>query len=403
MKLILKYIYLLFLTSIMYGCIETFEYETKVFESALVVEASISNEFKLQKIKLSRTHKLKEETNINTETGATVEVTDDQGNTFSFNELSPGEYTSNSPFAAVQNRSYRLMITTSDNKSYSSNNQQIKSLSPLQKVTAKAITTNDGGIKKEGISIIAESYDASRNSNFYRYEYEETYKIVAPFWSSQETEIILRTFPFKVGLTNKTKEDRNCYKTEKSEHIILTETATLSEDRVNFSVNFLEKSDFKITNRYSILVKQHIQSREAYTFYKILNNLSSSESLFSQMQPGTLIGNIVSNDNVNENVLGFFEITSVSSKRIFFNYSDFYQGELPEYIEKCEVIAPTLRRPKDIESSPLIEILDKGKYIYYMDNPKTETHLKGPYLLVSKACGNCTELSSNIKPNFWVD
>ena len=41
---------------------------------------------------------------------------------------------------------------------------------------------------------------------------------------------------------------------------------------------------------------------------------------------------------------------------------------LPEYIEKCEVIAPTLRRPKDIESSPLIEILDKGKYIYYTVN-----------------------------------
>ena len=400
MKLNRKHINFLFLIFLVYSCVEPFEFKTAGFESALVVEASISNEVKFQKIKLSRTYKL-ENSGITNEIGATVVVTDDKKNVYNFNELSPGEYTSNTPFAAVQNRNYQLTITTSDNKSYTSNNQQIKSVSPIQNLTAKAITTNIGGIEKEGISINVESYDSSRNSNFYRYEYEETYKIVAPYWSPSKLDVLSRRLPFRVRLINRSaNETKTCYTSNKSSRIIQTETTSLSEDKVNFSVNFLKKSDFKITNRYSILVKQYIQSIEAYTFYKILNDLSSSESLFSQIQPGTLIGNIVSNDNANENVLGFFEVSSVSSKRVFFNYSDFYQGDLPEHIEDCNFIAPSL---VDRDFSPLIDELDRGNYIYYLENTGTIPNLVGPYLLVPKSCGDCTVLGSNIKPSYWVD
>ena len=400
MKLNRKHINILFLILLVYSCVEPFEFKTTEFESALVVEASISNEVKFQKIKLSRTYKL-ENSGVTNEIGATVVVTDDKKNVYNFNELSPGEYTSNTPFAAEQNRNYQLTITTSNNKSYTSNNQQIKSISPIQKLTAKAITTNIGGIEKEGISIDVESYDSSRNSNFYRYEYEETYKIVAPYWSSSKLDVLSRTQPFRVQLINRSaNETKTCYASNKSSRIIQTETTSLSEDKVNFSVNFLTKSDFKITNRYSILVKQYIQSIEAYTFYKILNDLSSSESLFSQIQPGTLIGNIVSNDNANENVLGFFEVSSVSSKRVFFNYSDFYQGDLPEHIEDCNFIAPSL---VDRDFSPLIDELDRGNYIYYLENTGTVPNLVGPYLLVPKSCSDCTVLGSNIKPSYWVD
>lgn len=399
MKLNKKHIILLSFISLIYSCIEPFEYKTISFESAIVVEASITDEIKTQKIKLTRTYKL-EESNINNETGASVMITDNTGNTFNFNEVSPGRYDSAAPFAALKNKKYQLTIKTSDNRTYISNNQEIKSISPLQNVIAKAVTSNIGGIEKQGISITAESYDSLRNSNFYRYEYEETYKIISPFWSPQELEVISRNQPFRVRIINRTKEEQTCYATNSSNEIIQTQTVTLSEDRVSIPVKFIEKSDFTIRNRYSILVKQYIQSIEAYTFYKILDQLSSSENLFSQIQPGTLIGNIVSTDNVNESVLGFFEVNSVSSKRIFFNFTDFYQGDLPEYIEKCIITAPVLA---DRDFSPLIFDLDSKKYIYYMDNPKTEAHLEGPYLLVPRSCGDCNILGSSVKPNFWVD
>jgi len=399
MRLNRIYLKLLFFVLIIYSCVEPFEYKTTSFESALVVEASITNEIKFQKIKITRAHKL-EETAITNETGALVTINDGQGNTYGFNEISPGEYSSNTPFAAVQNRKYQLLIKTSDNRTYTSNNQQIGSVSPLENLTAKAVTTNLGGVENQGISIVAESYDPSRKSNFYRYEYEETYKILATFWSPYKLEIVSRNLPFKVKTVSRTKEEKICYMTKTSNEIIQTETVTLSEDRVNFPVKFIEKSDFTIRNRYSILVKQFVQSIEAYSFYKILDQLSSSESLFSQIQPGILIGNIVSTENENESVLGFFEVTSVSSKRIFFNFSDFYQGDLPDHIEGCEIVSPLL---VDRTTSPLIHMIDEDKYIYYKDNPRTNQHLVGPYLLVTKSCSDCTVLGTNIKPSFWVD
>ena len=42
------------------ACIEPFEVETKSFESALVIEATIINELKHQEITLSRTFKFEE-------------------------------------------------------------------------------------------------------------------------------------------------------------------------------------------------------------------------------------------------------------------------------------------------------------------------------------------------------
>lgn len=404
MKLNLRNFFFIFLIYISNSCVETFEYKTLAFESALVVEATITNETKLQKIKLTRAYKL-EEKNITPETGAIVIVIDDQGNTFNFNELSPGEYISNNPFAAIQNRKYQLTIKTNDNKTYTSNKQEFKSISPIQNVRAEAITSNVGGIPEEGISIIAESFDPSRNSNFYRYEFEETYRITSPFWSSEELKITSRTHPFEVELIGKTKEDKICYVTKSSDKIIITETTNLSEDRVNFSVNFIKKEDSRIKDRYSVLVKQHIQSLEAYTFYKVLDELSSSDNLFSQIQPGVLIGNLFSDDNPNENVLGFFEVTSVTSKRLFFNYTDFYDLGFPGINYECtNLFAPALNSNG---RSPLIEALDSGAFIFYREREYLGegVNVQGPgnYVLVKVACGDCTILGTNIKPTFWVD
>ena len=191
------------------SCVEPFEYKTLTFESALVVEASISSENKKQSIKLSRTSKI-EDSNIIPETNATVKVVDDLNNTFNFTENSPGNYISDVSFNAKQNVTYQLKIKTQDNKTYTSNEQKITGSSPIQNLVAKAtIFAESGGVDKEGVAIYVESYDPDRESNYYRYEYEETYRIVAPYWVPKELEIVSRTAPFKVKLVNKTEEKKH--------------------------------------------------------------------------------------------------------------------------------------------------------------------------------------------------
>lgn len=401
MKLNLKNITFILLITVMYSCIETLEYKTITYESALAVEARITNETKLQKVKLTRVYKLEDENTTN-ETGAIVTVTDDQGKIFNFNEFSPGEYISNTPFAALQNVKYQLHIKTNDQKTYTSNQQEIKGISSLQNVKAKAVTSNIGGIPQEGISIIAESFDPTRNSTFYRYEFEETNKIIAPYWSPNYIKIIRRESRPIIEIVRKNYEDRICYKTEFSNNIIITETTNLTEDRVSIPVNFIQKNDVKIRFRYSILVRQYVQTPEAYNYYKLLEKLSTSENLLSPVQPGILIGNVFSNENENEDVLGFFEVASVSSKRLFFNFSDFYDKGLTGIYNYCKFYKAPILWDHWGEYSPLIDLLDKGEYMYFAPNEPSDFR-PGNHLFVLKECGDCTVYGSNIKPTFWID
>lgn len=383
---------------IFWGCVEPFKIKTIAFDSALVIEASITNELKTQTVKVSRTYRLEESRTV-PEENAIVQISDNQNNVYLFTEKKPGTYISSTPFEAILGRDYQLSIKTNDNRLYLSNQQKIGSISPINKLTVEAKTYTKSGIEKEGIVITAQSYDSNNNANFYRYEYEETYQIIAPLWSSEELKIISKWPPI-LKVAQRTIDNKTCYKTDFSNEIIQTETTALSEDRVNFAVKHIDKTNFKIRNRYSLLVKQYIQSREAYRYYKTLNKISSSESLFSQIQPGTLIGNIYSTEDTNENVLGFFEVASVSKKRVFLNYLDFFTKYIPPHIESCAYIAPDLIFEG---ASPLVDNLVSNKYIYFSPNPKTFDFLTGPYLLVPKSCGDCTVLGSNIKPPFWID
>ena len=87
-----------------------------------------------------------------------------------------------------------------------------------------------------------------------------------------------------------------------------------------------------IRNRYSILVKQYVQSLAAHTYYETLKEISDNGSILSQTQPGFFRGNISSVDNPREKVIGFFEVSSYSEKRIFFNFSDLFpKTPAPEY------------------------------------------------------------------------
>ena len=151
-----------------------------------------------------------------------------------------------------------------------------------------------------------------------------------------------------------------------------------------------------------MLLTQHVESFEAYSYYKTLNKISSSQSRFTQNQPGFVSGNITSKINTDAKVLGYFDVTSVSKKRVFFNYTDYFPNNTIDFIEECVYVVPLL---SDEGTSPLIEEIRRGNYLYnkvFIPLPLT-LGPHGPYLLVAKICGDCRELGDSIKPTFWVD
>lgn len=392
----IKVLFQLLLILSIISCTEPYSLQVNNFQSVIVIEAVLTNEMKFQEVKLSRTFKFEENQN-EVESGAVVKIIGADGSVYDFVETD-GVYKSVLQFQAVPDVNYELNIVTSNGNNYVSNVEKLPTASPLENITASVVLQE--GVK--GVEIAANSYDPSNTSKYYRYTYEETYKVIVPNWSAGK--LIFNPANSSVAIVPRDDpETRVCYSTNNSKSIILKSTNEEIEDRVsNFPVRFIAQDDYIITNRYSILVKQFVQSYDSYNFYKILKSFSSSDNVLSQVQPGFVYGNIRCINNANEKVIGIFDVATVSEKRIFFNYEDLFPGEFPPpYFDTCEV------REFDSSctgpfSSPcgyqgyagLRYFYDAGTYVFY-------EKVGVMYRMVSPLCGDCTFFSSNVIPPFW--
>lgn len=411
------------------GCVEEFETDSedgsKKLENLLVVDAKLTDENKRHFVFLSRTFQFLND-DVPPETNAQVSIIDNDDNEYIFSETEAGVYRSDVAFSALPDKDYHLIIRTSDGKTYESNPEKIPVQIPIQELTAVR-TSDDFG--NEQVSILVNTDITSGSSGFFRYEYEETFKIIAPFYNPFEWGEIDYTFftdgdLYDVDIKPREEEARVCFGTRNSKNIVLGETETMTTNSLSrFPVKNISRDDYAISHRYSILVKQFSLSVDSYGYYLNLENFSSSESVFSNIQPGFLEGNIYDSSDSENRVLGYFEVASVSEERLFFNFEDFFPDEpLPPYVINCEPTgAPPLHSPGfewdhttgvitgDAES-PLIEAILAGVVAYHATNENflTELHENGiagtaPYFTKSTACVDCRVLGSNVKPDFWIE
>lgn len=399
LKMTVKHTIYLLSALLFSGCIESFEPEGLEFQSALVIEATITNQMITQTITLNRAFEFGSD-GPEPETNASVLLVENGQSQIEFLETSPGVYTSEVPFAAQEGIEYELQVVASNGRRYASNPVVLTQPSQIDELFAERITADDG---TDGIAIMVNSFDPSGNSENYRYEYEETYRVEAPDW--RPNDLFLLEGPgiprCQVQVMPRQQEERVCFPTDLSNTIIQTTTGGLEEDRVSrFVVRFIDRDNFIISFRYSILVRQMIQSAAAFEFFETLDEFSGSGSLFSQIQPGRLIGNVFSAVDEEEIVLGFFDVATVTEQRIFFNYDDFYPGEpLPPFINPCNRIAPILA---DMTGCILSTFVEANAVRYIEENSAPEP-MEGPFIVVPRICGDCTELGPTAIPDFWVE
>ncbi len=421
------------------GCIEPFEFETRDAEGVLVVQATITDVLKKQVVVLSRTADLANvnidardtldvrrpfvptvKERVNPENGAMVKLLDDQGNMFEFVNSGDGVYESVAEFALVQNVEYQLRIETLNNEIYESEFEALAGKSNINDVYAERNLNENG---EEGITIFADGSDSDGNSDYFRYEYEETYKIIAPNYTGLELEIIREErvdindstilWP-DVKLASITEERQVCYNSDSSVNINLANTNALASSVLEgHVVRFINRDNAILSHRYSILLRQYVINGETYNYYQNLSNFAQSESVFSEIQPGFLEGNLKRTDIQDGSVIGYFEVASVVQQRLFFNYEDFFPDEeLPPYFgnTNCErMIVPTLGNPERDGPQPpwcpapsLIRRI-KSREISYIGINVDPGECEGPYLMTAGICGDCTILGSNVKPDFWID
>lgn len=412
------------ISTVIHGCIDEISLKSETqFDSALVIEAIITNESKQQEIKLSRAYRL-ESSGPTPESGAMVRLVGDNGEEQIFSEsITPGLYISNNIFAAGPSIAYTLEITTLDGSTYGSEEETLTPIVPIDDLYAQRSFDENG---TEGVSIFLDASGSSSGDVYYRYEYEETYKVIAPLYSPQELIVLNDDFDYPQGFfagytlqeiidffferRTRPEQEQICYNTVSSNSIILADTDNLTGDSLDsFRIRFMGRNNYIISHRYSILVRQFIQNLAGHTYYKTLNEFSSSENIFSENQLGFLQGNIFSLNNEEEKVIGFFEVSSVNEQRIYFNYDDLFPGEqLPPYVVQCDdFIEPILLKEDfvhNIIGSPVIDAL-RGGFVYYdlTNDTNPSPFSVRPFSLVLQVCGDCTVLGENVVPEFWEE
>ncbi|MFS4418753.1 DUF4249 domain-containing protein [Maribacter sp. 2307ULW6-5] len=392
------------MVSVLASCVEPFDISGEVetgenIENFLVVEATVTNEPKQQEVLLGRGRSFANDSLQPVTQNANVSVVDGNGNRFSFTETEPGRYVSDQMFQALPNTTYQLNIQTAQGSSYASELVSLPETATIAAVYAERII-NDLGV--EGIAIYVDSEIMPGEAPFLRYQYEETYKIIAPLWSPLDIVVTDPNPPYGFDLVAREQEERVCYDTRLSNRVIQATNLRRTGNQVNRNlVRFIPSDDFMISHRYSILVRQLAQAADAYSFYRTLNEQSGNQSLFTEIQPGFIEGNVSNTGNPNEKVLGFFEVANVSQERLFFNYDDFFPDEdLPPYAINCNFLAapPPIT---DAGTSPLKDAVDSGLFVYIANNGGEVEG--GPYLMARRACGDCTVLGSNQVPDFWTE
>ncbi len=400
------------------SCVEPFQVETQGFAGVLVVDARITNEEKQHEVLLSRARPF-EQDSITPERSAQVSIVNNSGTIYEFEESRPGSYISTIVFGGESGQEYQLLVTTSDGQSYASTSETMPENIAISDLTFKR-ETNDLG--EDGLSVVLDNSSFENQPRYFRYDYEENYKIVAPNWDPFEFVIIDSVActdgdAFEVGIkAKKPLQGLVCYGQKSSTDIILASTANLEGNTLSdFVVRFVKRENYILRHRYSILVNQYTQSVDAHSYYQSLLAFSVSESVFSETQPGFLLGNIESVTNSQQPVIGYFETATISSKRIYFNYEDLFpEAELPEYPFNCATLGNPRLIPRGYHcsngssgvcdgncESPLIGQIQANLIVFAAE--KDPIDFGSPYLTLPRGCGDCTALGSEIKPDFWID
>ncbi|CAD5290709.1 MULTISPECIES: DUF4249 domain-containing protein [unclassified Imperialibacter] len=371
------------------GCVEPFEPETGDFESVLVVEGNISDAHEPYLITVSRTAPLGA-TGAVPVSNAAVRVKDEEGAAFDFAEIAAGKYQSNPlDFIGCAGKNYSLSIVTASNQKYESEMVTLKPSPPIDSVYfERDIRLTDAGDTLDGVRIMVDTHDPQARSRYYRYSWLETYEVRPYYPSYYEWDFAVNPPEF----VRRNPEINLCFKTDTSGQVLVTSTANLTEDRVSqFEVNYVSTESFRLKSLYSILVRQQTLSEDGFRYWNEVRKTTESLGTLFDPQPYQLVGNIKNIDNPDEPVLGYFDASAVSQKRIYISRDEVRHLTYP--FESCilETKSFTPREEGDVFKDEFNLFIQWGYMIVDAEG----------LLWAPPECADCRLYGTLTKPDFW--
>jgi hypothetical protein len=361
------------------ACKEEFTPKTTSFDNnILVVEGFINTGADSTTVKLSRTVILANTKVANPETGATLTIETSTNETRTLVERERGVYATPAlNFGA--NKKYRLKIRTKNGANYMSEF--------VDAITSPPIDSVNYAVKPEGLQLYVNTGDPANKTRYYRWEFQETWVFYAQF----NSVAIWKGGPFAV---ERVPEEYiyKCWGNANSSTILLGSSVKLAKDVIHLSpLTDIESSSERLTEKYSILVKQYALNKETYEFWESLKKNTESLGSIFDVLPSQLTGNIRNVANNAEPVIGFISAGTVQEKRIFISKEQFPRWTVKSF--GCNVVDTIpLMKEKEMFHDFLVFPIEP----LYSDRGGLIGHTSSP-----RSCVDCTLRGTVRRPIFW--
>lgn len=395
-----KQILLLFTVLAFATCIDPYNPNLKGREALLVVDGLLTNENRSYSVLLSRTSAIQNGDPVKV-TGAQVLITDEEDNSYGLTEVSPGLYRTDSLlFRGEPGKTYVLHIVTGEGTEYLSDPSTMYPVDPIDTVyymKDQEISSDKNEIL-DGLRIFLDSENSGRGK-FFRWTWDEWWKFSVP--NPKRYNYVDR---FTVEEVDTLKQV--CWAHDGTGKILIRSAEFSQSGRIEKEpILFIASSGSdRLLMRYCVVVKQLSLSPVEYLFWEQLRETNESGGEIFDKQPFSLAGNVHCISNPEEVVLGYFQVSAVSEKRLYISPSAIKDLGLPEYQYDCErvEIGPADYPYANTTLDKIYDSYTSTGFVFI--EPVYDMRLNIIKLaFTSPACALCTHRGSLRKPYFWVE
>lgn len=290
---------------VIFGCTEAIEFDTDGVGRQIFIYGSINNTDLPQRVEVRSTTSLINRSNP--VDGAVVLLKNNIGGTGTYRQIIPGLYQLNpSTISIFPGLNYWIEVTLLNGTTY----QSFPETMPLS-VASDSLTFNferQTRLSAEGVEIednfinISASTELVQNNDpiYLRWNVTETFvmfptdfpdpfnSLPAPFYVTQQPD------PQRINLFN---------------------GEGFRGDRLSQRILANKEIDFTFLAKHFFTVSVASTTREAYDFWNQIDIVSNSAGSIFDIPPAKVVGNIFNVENRSEEVLGYFEANTVSTKR----------------------------------------------------------------------------------------
>lgn len=341
-----------FLVLLLDACVERVDVEEVIITPGLVVDGLITDRPGPHVVRLFRSSKPNSDMEwVDYVKGATVSITDDQGNKEVLVETANGFYSTSAAYQGVIGRSYQLSIRTAEGKEYQSSPQRMEPAGSIEgmyfEYHENEINPNNLDLPQDAIKVYINGKGEEGDPNLFRWRWRGTYevKVFPQLKTTRQADGSILPDPMPCsgyefnpvnGGIRRVSDCLccDCWVTEFSPSAYVSKS---SVDNTTFNGVFLAQlpiEAFRFYRKYYVEAEQLSVSEEVYEFWKLIEIQQRASGDLFQPNVVQVKGNVRSVNNPDEPVFGIFGVSAVATRTLFIDRN----LDLPKPVEEIDTL-----------------------------------------------------------------